>query len=133
MLALGIHLASLPNVLSVLTSQALPQAEAACVHGAVLGLKATKSTACLFKKNPMVDFLFMGQIEHSTSQMQGGFPQLFAWLYGQQTATLWTLASSVSRVTSIKLFQYSWLSFTVSPAVLGCDQISFHRTWLGVT
>jgi hypothetical protein len=33
----------------------------------------------VFKKIPMVD-QFMGQIEHSTSQMQGGFPQLFAWL-----------------------------------------------------
>ena len=53
MLALGIHLASLPNVLSVLTSQALPQAEAACVHEAVLGLaEGQKKYSMSLKKSP---------------------------------------------------------------------------------
>lgn len=140
MLALGIHLASLPNVLSVLTSQALPQAEAACVHGAVLGLaEGHKKYSMSLQKNPQswwINSWDKLNTAHLAQMMQGCRAVFINFSHGfmasKQTATHWTLASSVSRVTSIKLFQ-CWLSFTVSPAVLGCDQISFHRTWLGVT
>ena len=90
MLALGIHLASLPNVLSVLTSQALPQAEAACVHGAVLGLaEGHKKYSMSLQKNPQSwwinswDKLNTAHLAQMM-QMQGGLHQLFAWLYGQQ-------------------------------------------------